>query len=87
MSIFDGSSAEMIVEDPAGGWSGGGPYPWNFDSFQVEDAEASENGTTYHGLAYFGHTEVIMYVVNEMAHPGDAPNSGDTWTDYHDACR
>lgn len=85
-SPYDGSTAEAIVEDPAGGVANGMRLR-DFDPFKVEDAEASENGSTYHGLAYFDHDDMVMvYNGDQLAHAGSASNSGDTWTDYHDHC-
>jgi hypothetical protein len=85
-SYFNGSTAEAIVEDPNGG-VGSGEYLRKFDSFEIEDAEASRDGITYHGLADFDHDDMIMdYNYSEMAHPGSAFNSGDSWYDYYDNC-
>jgi hypothetical protein len=83
---FDGSTAEMVTEDPYGGWQRSGVYLEKFNPFLVEDAEASEDGINYHGLAYFDHADVIMYSDKQMAHAGPASNSGDTWTFYFDNC-
>jgi hypothetical protein len=89
-SAFDGSTAEMIVEDPGGGWQQKGPALANFGTFEVEDAEASTDGTTYHGLANWTHNDVIMKSNGEAsgtteASAGSAFNSGDSWYDsqYH----
>lgn len=82
---YDGSHAEAIVEDPFGGVANG-EYLRKFDQFEIEDAEASRDGTHYHGLAWFDHLDVVMYYNQEMAHPGSAFNSGDSWYDNFDHC-
>lgn len=85
-SPYDGSTAEMIEEDPYGG-NANGVRLRKFDTFKVEDAEASEDGVQYHGLAYFDHDAMVMvYNGTELAYPGAAINNGDTWHDYFDHC-
>jgi hypothetical protein len=89
---YDGGSAEFIVEDPNGGLSGSGPpvYLIRFGTFEVEDAEASINDSTFEGLASWPHDDVEMVNSgdnnNLLAYPGPAFNSGDSWYDYHENC-
>jgi Peptidase A4 family len=92
-SPYDGSTAEMIVEDPYGGSSGSatsGHDLDNFKSFEVEDAEASDNsGSSYAGLASWPHDDDVMKSPNgdvTMAYAGAAFNSGDSWYDYQSRC-
>jgi hypothetical protein len=92
-SPYDGSTAEMIVEDPNGGSDGSktsGPDLANFKNFEVEDAEASNNnGSSYAGLANWPHDDDIMISSGDhatMAYPGGAFNSGDSWYDYQTRC-
>jgi hypothetical protein len=92
-SPYDGSTAEMIVEDFDGGSDGfknSGPDLANFKSFEVEDAEASDNnGGSYAGLANWPHDDMIMESSLDhatMAYPGGAFNSGDSWYDYQTRC-
>jgi hypothetical protein len=89
-SPFDGSTAEMIVEDPGGGYQSSGLYLSNFKSFEVEDAEASDdNGGAYHGLANWAHDDVIMKSPSDgatMAEATSAFNSGDSWYDDQLRC-
>lgn len=88
-SAFDGSHAEFIVEDPYGGVSSG-VYLRRFGTFEVQDAEASTNGSTFHGLANWPHADDVMYgpvTGNEMAYAGSAFNNGDSWYDYHQNCQ
>lgn len=87
---YDGSSAEMIVEDPFGGEPQGGPFLANFKTFKVEDAQASLNGLRYHGLAHWPHATAVMVSFDHhrrtMAYPGSAFNSGDSWYDHEAHC-
>jgi hypothetical protein len=92
-SHYDGSTAEMIVEDPFGGSSGSpssGHDLSNFKSFEVEDAEASDNnGSSYAGLASWPHDDDVMKSPNgnyTMAYAGSAFNSGDSWYDNQQRC-
>lgn len=87
-SPYDGSTAEFIVEDPAGGASND-VYLMRFTTFEVEDAEASVNDSTFKGLASWPHDDDVMVgpsTGDTMAYAGDAFNSGDSWYDYHEHC-
>jgi Peptidase A4 family len=88
-SEYDGAVAEFIVEDPGGVPSG--DYLIRFGTFEVQDAEASVNDSTFEGLASWPHDDVEMYADgegggDELAHAGAAFNNGDSWYDYHDNC-
>lgn len=85
-SPYDGSTAEFIEEDPYGGWQDG-VYLIRFGTFEVQDAEASINDSTFEGLANWPHDDVIMTGASDtMAYAGSAFNSGDSWYDYHEHC-
>jgi Peptidase A4 family len=87
-SPFDGSTAEFIAEDPYGGVESG-VYLIRFGTFEVEDAEASVNDSTFAGLANWPHDDDIMIsptIGDTMAYAGSAFNSGDSWYDYHEHC-
>ncbi|MGA8461756.1 MAG: G1 family glutamic endopeptidase [Streptosporangiaceae bacterium] len=87
---YVGATAEAIVEDPFGGEPDGGPFLANFKSLKIEDAQASENGTLYHGLGHFEHDDLVMISADHggrrMAYPGKTFNSGDSWYDYEQHC-
>lgn len=85
----DGSTAEFIVEDPNGGEKASSPtYLIRFGTFEVEDAEASDDGgSVFKGLASWPHTDYTMtHGSDTMAYAGSAFNSGDSWYDYHSNC-
>ncbi|HUC58877.1 MAG TPA: G1 family glutamic endopeptidase [Streptosporangiaceae bacterium] len=87
-SPFDGSTAEFIAEDPYGGVENG-VYLIRFGTFEVEDAEASVNDSTFSGLASWPHDDDVMIsptIGDTMAYAGSAFNSGDSWYDYHEHC-
>jgi hypothetical protein len=86
---YDGSHAEFIVEDPYGGVDSG-VYLIRFGTFEVQDAEASINDSTFKGLANWSHDDDIMVsptTGHTMAYAGSAFNSGDSWDDYHQNCQ
>jgi Peptidase A4 family len=88
-SPYDGSTAEFIAEDPYGGVDYG-VYLIRFGTFEVQDAEASVNDSTFHGLANWPHDDDIMIsptTGHTMAYAGSAFNSGDSWYDYHENCQ
>jgi hypothetical protein len=89
-SPYSGSSAEFIEEDPYGAVPDG-VYLIRFGTFEVQDAEASVNDSTFQGLASWPHDDDIMYADgsaggDELAHAGAAFNSGDSWDFIHDDC-
>jgi hypothetical protein len=90
-SPYDGSTAEFIAEDPYGGVTGRSPvYLIRFGTFEVEDAEASVNDSTFEGLASWPHDDDVMIsptTGNRMAYAGSAFNGGDSWYDYHQNCQ
>jgi hypothetical protein len=89
-SQYDGSTAEFIVEDPLGGVGPLGIYLVRFGTFEVGDAEASINDSTFRGLASWPHDDVEMISDSTgdlMAYAGDSFNSGDSWYDYHENCQ
>lgn len=86
-SPYDGSTAEMITEDPNNG-VGNGWRLEEFDPFTVVDAEATRDGTTYRGIANFDHDDMIMrYNSDTLAHAGSANSAGNSWTDNWDNCK
>jgi len=87
-SPYDGSTAEFITEDPGGG-AENGIYLIRFGTFEVEDAEASVNDSTFQGLANWPHDNDVMVgptTGDTMAYSGSAFNSGDSWYEYHEHC-
>jgi len=90
-SPYDGSSAEFIVEDPYYGPAGGNHvYLIRFGTFEVQDAEASVNDSTFQGLASWPHDDYEMTNTatgDVMAYAGAAFNGGDSWYDYHKNCQ